>query len=248
MIQSNTTTPSWRQSNAGRLVFLLSMIGACALFLTLGSWQVQRLHWKENLIATQEKAAKAPPAPLSKEALQNPEAYHLREFSLQGRFLPEQTLKRAGIYHDKKLGSYLLTPFRLLSGEIILIQRGWISEAKPLRVHTPQSITALYARLRIPPTGRMAGLLPDHQPEQKIWHWMDIPSMAQHLKQSSNLTILPLYFQQTKPLDVENQPQIIADLPTLHNDHLGYAITWFALAFVVAGYTVYWHRIHRNQA
>src|SRR5690606_37308497 len=62
MTQAGTARGGW---GLGQVVFLAAALVALAILLGLGTWQVQRLGWKENLIATIEQRVTSEPRPLA---------------------------------------------------------------------------------------------------------------------------------------------------------------------------------------
>ncbi|UYV67151.1 SURF1 [Cordylochernes scorpioides] len=109
-------------------------------FLALGTWQIQRLKWKEDLIAKlKERTAMAPiELPEDLRKLEDMEYYpvvvrghydHSREVFIKPRTLHLENAGRleSGIMSSPKHGAHVITPF-MVSGrnEEILINRGWV--------------------------------------------------------------------------------------------------------------------------
>src|ERR1700760_955344 len=66
--RSNVTEavmPARRESLGWRIAKPIILLVALAILLSLGTWQVQRLHWKEGLLADIAERRVAPPVPLS---------------------------------------------------------------------------------------------------------------------------------------------------------------------------------------
>ena len=59
--------------------------------LALGVWQVQRLHWKEGLIAERDAAVAAPPAPRSRAAAAGADT-EFRHVAAEGIFLNDKEI------------------------------------------------------------------------------------------------------------------------------------------------------------
>jgi surfeit locus 1 family protein len=105
---------------------LVMSIGAIVLLFGLGAWQLQRLAWKENLIADMESAATEAPLEILPE---DAARYQFRTVRLTGEYLSHEFHLAARYFRDQ-LGYVILTPLRLADGRIVLINRGWIPAAK----------------------------------------------------------------------------------------------------------------------
>ena len=73
------------QSFRPRLWPTVAMLAALALLLALGTWQMQRLHWKEALIAEREAQLTASPELLPARA-EDWQAWEFRRVRAAGEF------------------------------------------------------------------------------------------------------------------------------------------------------------------
>ncbi len=198
------------------------------LLLGLGTWQVQRLSWKEGLIAQRNVALTAAPVPLpaSLEAARPLEFHPVRA---DGEFLNDHELylNQQSLTGDQ--GFQIVTPFRLSDGTILMVNRGFVPtdhQAPATRaagqIAGPTAVTGL---LRLPePPGWFT---PPNAPDKNSWFSIDLNGMATTAGVGS---ALPFYIDASAAPNPGGWPlggQTITDLP---NDHLQYAITWFALA------------------
>ena len=108
---------------------------ALLVLVGLGSWQLQRLQWKNDLIASFESRAAAPPiavpatdASLGDVGLDDVE---FRRLALVGTFQHDKEVFLTGRTYEGNAGFHIVTPFQLDDGRIILINRGWVSEDLP---------------------------------------------------------------------------------------------------------------------
>jgi surfeit locus 1 family protein len=198
------------------------------LLLGLGTWQVQRLHWKEGLIAERNAALAAAPVPLPK-SLEAARALEFHPVRAEGEFLNDRELYLNAQSLSGAPGFHVITPFRLADGGIVLIDRGFV----PTERRAPQSrsageiadSTAVTGLLRLPePPGWFT---PANEPQKNSWFSIDIAAMAQAAGTGS---ALPFYIDADKTPNPGGWPQggqTITDLP---NNHLQYALTWYALA------------------
>ena len=202
-------------------------------FCALGTWQVMRLQWKLDLIERVEQRVHAPatdapgPARWASVTQQTDEYRHVR---LAGTYLPIlNTLVQA----TTELGSgfWLITPLRQADGTIVLVNRGFVKDRKGIAASTPAGQVSIDGLLRISePHG---GFLRENDAARQLWYSRDVAAIAQ----SNMLTNVAPYF-----VDAAKGLETAPDAPvggltviSFHNSHLVYALTWYALALMVAG-------------
>jgi surfeit locus 1 family protein len=228
----------------------LAVVPALALLLTLGVWQVQRLHWKEGLIAEAEAAAARPPVPLHapRPTLEaEPAPAMPREMPppySAPRFPEFQKVVVSCIWwnhafvelraiHDGVAGVRVIS---LCDG--FLVDRGFIPEGVVARPEFIQPIvppvgpgTPIIAQARTVPAPSM--LAPS--PSGRTFYARDIKAMTAMLGGDPDRVAPQVLFaeQSTAP----ELPELIAVPPpaAFSNNHLGYALTWFGLALALVG-------------
>jgi surfeit locus 1 family protein len=216
-------------------VLLASAIGL-AILLTLGVWQVQRLAWKQNLIAEADAALSAAPVPLD-EALAKVMAGEKREFvkvSARGTFAPREPLRLLTTVNGTAAWQ-LVHGFEQSNGAPVLVNRGKIAQGRELPPPTAEEVEVV-GLLVWHDQGR-GRFDVDNKPDQNEWYWWDVVAMSNQFSATHlhpNYAVLNLLPDQpgTQGLVVE-QPKA-----NLRNNHLGYAITWFGLAAVLVVMTV----------
>ena len=207
---------------------------ALAMLVAMGGWQLERLAWKRGLIAemTQRMALPAvalPPPPVDAAALR------YRPIRLQGRFRHDRELYLEARSHQGRAGLHLVTPLELDDGRVVLVDRGWVPPGRRRpetraegQVAGPVSLTAT---LR---TGGWKGydfLRPENDPVGNAWVWMDLPRMAESLRLDA--VARGYYLVAGAEPNPGGLPIGRAPGVELANNHLGYALTWYALAFVL---------------
>lgn len=213
------------------------------LLLGLGTWQVERLQWKEGLIAARQAAVTAPPTdlPTNLAAARGLEFHHAR---VVGHFLNERELYLHAINAAGDAGYHVVTPLRLADGAALLVDRGFVTaERKAPQTRLAGEIpgaAVVTGLLRVPGTGKPGWFVPDNDPARNEWFYIDLPAMA---KAASLDSVLPFYLDADASSDPGFWPvggQTILDLP---NNHLQYAITWYALAAgLLVVYILVWRR------
>ena len=216
-----------------RSALVLGLIVAIGLAVAsglawLGVWQVQRLHWKEALIARVDArvhaAPVAAPAPAAWGRLTRENAEYLR-IELTGRYLAgHDTFTRAAT--EQGPGWWVMTPFADARGFVVLVNRGFV----PAKAAPPSPRTRAVGLLRFSePRG---GFLHRNVPLEDRWYSRDVAAIAAR----RSLTNVAPYF-----VDAERDPTDktgpVGGLTVIQfpNNHLVYAITWFALAAMVLG-------------
>jgi surfeit locus 1 family protein len=215
------------QKGGNRLPWLpiFALLLASAMFTSLGVWQVHRLAWKRDLIARIEarihaQAADAPGTADWASVSAAHDAY--RRVRVTGTFLNDlETLVQAVTIEGA--GDWVMTPLRTDRGFTVLINRGFVpADSQPFRVTQPIQVTGL---LRMTEPG--GGFLRRNDPIDNRWYSRDVAAIAR----ARHLTNVAPYF-----IDADKSPSP-GDFPVggltvvnLPNNHLVYALTWFAMA------------------
>lgn len=213
----------------------IATIVALAILIGLGTWQIERLHWKLGLIAniTHRMAAppSAPPAEdtWSKLDLKTLEYHHLK---LQGHFLNKDELYYFTQNDDGEPGFDIITPFVLDSGATVLVDRGYVPEANKLPDTRAEGQiegeTTLTGVARAPQT-RGYFSAPDDI-AKNMWFTRDPAKMGAALKLSR---VAPFYVEADATPNVGGLPVGGRTQVHIRNEHLQYAITWYGLALVL---------------
>jgi surfeit locus 1 family protein len=200
------------------------------LLLALGTWQVQRLHWKEGLIAQRAAGVAAPPAspPATLNEARALEFHHVRA---AGAFDHKGELYLNAISKDGKPGFHIVTPLKLAGGDTLFVERGFV----PVERRDPATreagqlagTVAVTGLLRLAPEKKPSWFIPDNDAKADRWFYIDLAGMA---AADGIGSYLPYY------IDADATP-VPGGLPrggqtnlALPNDHLQYAITWYLLA------------------
>ena len=222
-------------------------LGFFALFLGLGIWQIERLQWKLDLIARVDARVHAEPvaAPGRDDwANVNQAEDEYRHVALTGTYLNDkEVLVRA--LTERGSGFWVLTPMRSDDGALTFINRGFIPDAKrDPAARTEMQIageTTVNGLLRMPePDGFF---LRPNDPERNEWNSRDVAAFA--IKENLG-TVAPYFIDADAQSNTGNAPIGGLTVVTFRNNHLSYAITWFALAAMVAGAAIFVWRHERK--
>jgi surfeit locus 1 family protein len=217
-----------------RVIFAVCAALLCAGFLALGAWQVQRLQWKTALIEQVDQRVHAAPAPapsrpdwarLSKD---HDEYRHVR---LRGRFLDSaSTLVQAST--ELGAGYWVLAPFQGDGGDIVLVNRGFVPTSARQSIPAP-SASDVTGLLRMSQPG--GGVLRANDPANNRWYSRDVDAIAA----ARGLPKVAPYFVDQDAGAAGATPVGGLTVVSFNNNHLVYALTWFAMALMAAGACVF---------
>jgi surfeit locus 1 family protein len=212
------------------------------LCLGLGSWQVQRLFWKEGLIAQRQAAVAASPAPVPRN-LAEARGMEFHRVIDEGVFLHDKEIFLGATSEGGGQGYQVLTPLLEPGGRIVFVNRGFIpgglkNPAKRAAGQVPGTVRVL-GLLRLPPDGRPSWFVPDNRPDLNYWFWVDIPAMSTAARLDH---VAPFYIDADATPNPGGWPKGGVTRLALPNNHLQYAITWFSLAVALIVIYVLFHR------
>jgi len=214
-----------------RALFLGLVLAGEALLLALGAWQLRRLEWKRDLIARVEQRAHAPAVEAPDGSRFDAGRDEYRAVSVRGRFLNDrETLVQA----VTRLGSgyWVLTPLATDRGFTVLVNRGFVEASRrPSRDWgRREGDTTVAGLLRLSEPG--GGFLRDNQPSADRWYSRDVAQIAA----THGLQGVAPYFidAAAEPTDAQGPAGGLTVL-RFNDNHLQYALTWFALALLLAG-------------
>lgn len=211
------------------IIPLLFGIIGCAVLLSLGVWQVQRLAWKEALLAQIEAQIAAAPQALPDA----PNAARDRYLSVaaKGSLTGESVIVLASL---KRVGAiYRVISVLDTGARRILVDRGY-RKAVGHAGYTTEGPLDVTGNLHWPNEVDSYTPAPEDKGGTTMFFARDLDAMAQHLGAEPVLIVA----RDVSPMDPDLTPLPVTSA-IIPNDHLGYAITWFLLAATWAGMTVY---------
>ena len=259
-----TGQPAPVQRSRRTLIVLLVCAGVLfAGLLGLGTWQLKRLQWKLDLIERVQQRVHAAPVPApdpahwSQISAANDEYRRVR---VTGVFL-DASSTRVQAVTELGSGFWLLTPLRSADGSITLINRGFIpASAGPEPVAgnggavinpAPDGVVSVSGLLRMSEPG--GGFLRHNDATGNRWYSRDVAAIAA----ARGLQQVAPYFidaAASAPLAGSSGSQTQISYPaggltviSFHNNHLVYALTWYALALMLAGAAFWLVREDRKQ-
>lgn len=222
------------------LMTLPAVLGA----LALGTWQVQRLQWKNELIAERQARRGAPPLAALPENF-DPERHEFRKVRVTGRFVHEKEIHLAALTPRGNHAFHIVTPLRLEGGGILLVNRGWVprdrKEPQSRSVGQVEGAVSIEGYLRVPPAltwaQRISGIKND--PAKNVWLYPNLAEMARF----AGLGEIKPYVLEAGPGEAPGGfPVGGVTRFELPNDHLQYAITWYSMALIGLVIYLLYHR------
>lgn len=229
-----------------RLIPTLIALPLLLTLLGLGTWQIERLQWKTALIADMQARLAMPPEALI-DLLPLGPAANYRPVYVVGVYRHDHEMQLQARTHESQIGVQLVTPVQLTESrsredvgsgvtaqvDAVLVNRGWV----PLDKRDPRTRLDSWTMGEVVLTGILrwptepGRFTPENRPDKGEWYWIDLPAMA---TQSELPRVAPAYIELGRSRsDPDRLPiggQTIVELP---NNHLQYAITWYALAAVL---------------
>jgi surfeit locus 1 family protein len=226
------------------LIPTLFTVPALIVLIALGTWQIERLQWKTDLIARIQAGLASTPvaAPVTLDQSAGLDYHRVR---LSGTFDHSKELYMPDYDARGENGWEVITPLILADGGIVLVKRGFVPQSKRSpatrasgQVEGETEIDGVL-RLATRPTG---WIVPENQPQANFWIYVDLPAMAAAI--GVDPARLRPYYVEAGPapnpggLPIGGQTRV-----SLPNDHLQYAITWYGFAVtLLVIYFVYHYR------
>lgn len=217
-------------------VLLLCLGLVFIVLFALGSWQVQRLLWKQDLIARVDARAHGQPvaAPMDWTNITRDNSEYLR-VRVTGQYQYDHQ-QYVNALTELDGGFWVMTPLVTADGTTFYINRGFIPTASKAAFEQQSNETGnvtVTGLLRMPePTA----FLRTNDPEAGRWYSRDIATMA---TLAGVTQVAPYFIDADRGVNASALP--IGGMTQIRfpNNHLIYAITWYGLAVLLAGMLVY---------
>lgn len=219
-----------------RLIFPLvfGLVGA-AIMISLGIWQLQRMNWKAGILTDIDTRLAA--APVALPAQPDDVADKYLQVAVSGTIVDQEL--HVLTFGEGSPGFRIIAPMTLEDGRRILVDRGFIPETAKNAERSGGMATVLGSLVWPQETDKY---VPEPNLTENIWFARNVPLMAETLKTEEVM------------LDISQSSLNEGILPqrvsiNISNRHLEYVMTWFSLAAIWIGMTVYsvW-RIKRKTA
>lgn len=216
----------------------IATVIAVAILTWLGVWQLQRLTWKLNLIATIDAHMHAAPLTLDEVMALSGEEAQYRRVALTGHF---DNAKESYVFAIGPGGDpayHVLTPLVTQSGKTVMVDRGEV----PNERLDPKNRTAVSGEARVVGIWRVPdppGLFtPKPNPARHLWYARDLAGISRDRHIHLAAPVVVEADAAPNPGGWPKGGQTVVDLP---NNHLSYAFTWFGLAAGLVGVYLAFH-------
>ena len=202
-----------------KFLFSVFVVFFILVFIALGSWQIIRLNWKNNLILEIENSLKNPPVELTDS---NEENY--LKIKTSGLINLEKQIYLYSLNEMGTPGFEVLNPI-LINDIDYLINRGWIpfekKNSEEINEFDESNITGT---LKL--QGRKNIFKPDNDIEENYWFSLNREDILKFTGKEFSKYIIYLdgNYQVPKPKKIS---------ANISNNHKKYALTWFSLAISI---------------
>jgi surfeit locus 1 family protein len=214
-----------------KLGFMLVSASVFILLCYLGEWQIHRYHFKQELLRSYQQNKLSPPLPFT-QIKSEKNISPFQRVAVSGHYVNELTmLLQNRPYHDQN-GFEVITPLKITDDDaLLLVDRGWVAGNQS----APEVAAALDAE-------KISGeikLLNEHQfiLGDNILNVEAKPLLMQKIdfKELEKVTH-HAYYPYLLRLSANEPNGFIRDWVVTvvqPERHLGYAVQWFAMAFVL---------------
>lgn len=226
---------------AGLLWPTIATAMALAILIALGTWQLQRMTWKEDLVRKIEARSRLEPALVDaaaalREAGDDMEYARVRA---RGRFSHENSL----LYYasgQSGPGYHVYTPLLTSSGVYLIVNRGFIPEAEKgaALASRPASATEVEVVGLIRKAGGQGWFTPPNDVVRNLWYWRDLKAMAA-VSTPTGAKVFPFFIEELAKTGgaghAPGEPRGGATRLEVPNRHFEYALTWYGFAIGLIG-------------
>ena len=238
--------PASHRPRAGKgrgIAATVAFFVALAILLSLGTWQVQRLQWKEQLLSDMAERRAAAPVPLA----------DIEAMAARGEDIEYRPVTVSGVFANNKerhffatwrgqTGYYVYTPLTLADGRFLFVNRGFVPfEAKEPEMRKQgqltgeQTVTGL-ARARL--AEKPSSIVPENDLGKNIFYWKDLDTMASSTGIPAD-RLVPFFVDAGDAPNPKGLPIGAVTQFDLPNNHLQYAVTWYGLAAALVGVALF---------
>ena len=202
-----------------KFLFSVFIIFFIFVFIGLGTWQIIRLNWKNNLILEIENSLKNPPVQLAQSNKEN-----FLKIKTSGSIDFDKQIYLYNLNESGTPGFEVINPITI-GDENFLINRGWI----PFEKKGTQEINVfdqknIIGTLKL--QGRKNIFKPDNDLDENYWFSLNREDILKFTGKNFSKYIIYLDGNYQLP-----RPKKIT--ANISNNHQKYAITWFSLALSI---------------
>ena len=213
-----------------KISFSIFVFFSIILFCSLGTWQIHRLQWKLDLISEINNGLNSEPVFYSNTNIKN-----YQKVKFIGPFDFKKQIYLYSLNIKGKPGYDIITPLKINSNEILLINRGWIQKDQKNNKNINKIISNSFEGI-LKKITKPNPFKPDNDIKNNIWYSLNLEDLENFT--GYKLSNFVLFLQNNQNILVENK--IVS--PDLPNNHLKYAITWYSVALSILLYFLYFRK------
>jgi surfeit locus 1 family protein len=211
-----------------------------AVLIALGTWQLFRLVEKQTQLAEIAERTKALPVTLSEALARRAEDSDIEFVAVKARGVFDHGSERHKLASfEGSSGWQIVTPFKSDDGIVALVDRGVVPANLKDAAKRPENSAPVELNAVVRAHGHERGFFdPDNDADGNLWYWWDVPAMLSSISIAPDMQVAPFILQELPGSDPMRFPRVTSPEAQLSNNHLQYAVTWFALALallVIAG-------------
>lgn len=213
-------------------------LAALCMFLVLiglGTWQLQRLRWKQGILAQIDRAEASPPVPLQGE----PSPF--TKVAATGRLRADLSALYGAVVRNtrrgEQMGAFLIQPLERPDGVPLLVERGWVPLTRVRPIAQPSGTVTITGYVH--PAEHPQWFSAPDSPTSRTFYTLDPKAIGAALGLPR---VAPFVLVELGPQPPELWPDPARHLPRPPNNHLQYALTWYGLAGVLVVMFVTWSR------
>lgn len=222
------------------IIVLVAMAVGIAFLASLGTWQLKRLVWKEELISQIKSRASSQPldlAAIEKQWQKDPDVDYM-PVTLSGTFEHQLEMYYYTTWKGRA-GWNVITPLRMSDGRYALLNRGFV----PLEFRDPEKrkigliadVVQITGLSRNPIFEKPNSLMPDNQLDTREFYWKSQSQLASLIGDKANIYVLPFTIDAGANTSNFKYPKGGTTRMVFANSHLQYAVTWYGLALALLG-------------
>jgi len=199
------------------------------LFCSLGTWQLYRLQWKQDLINQISEGLNSAPIQYSQNINKN-----YQRVTLVGKYNFKNQIYLYNLNKKGQPGFDVITPFETLNKENVLINRGWIKKEfknNPRINSFSKNIKGLLKE-----SNKKNIFTPENDLKENIWFSINLNEIQKLTGKKFNKFIVYL---EDETINTPKHKKITIDLP---NNHLKYTITWYSISISILFYFLYFRK------
>lgn len=228
-------------TSRGRFLFVVAIcLLGIAILSMLGVWQVERLTWKNEIVARIDARIHAAPRPIAE----------IEAASERGEDIDYVPASATGIFDnageryflstfDGEAGWNVYTPMRIDGQDrLLFVNRGFVpydrKDPATRAAGNPDGEVTVTGLARAAAAEKPNSFMPDNDPAKNTFFWRNVTDMAAGLRLPAGTRVLPFFLDAGPGTAPGGYPVGGVTVVEVPNNHLQYAITWFGLAAVLA--------------